>query len=67
MSKYQNGESLIWLDAGALLSTIYLVAEASGLACCAVGITGAPWVTQALGGEDRLDALCGCLLWRRKS
>lgn len=65
MSKYQNGESLIWLDAGALLATIYFVAEALGLACCAVGITGAPWVTQALGGEDRLDGLCGCLLWRR--
>ena len=67
MSKYQNGESLVWLDAGALLSTVYLVAEASGLACCAVGITGTPWVTQALGGEKRLDGLCGCLLWRRTS
>lgn len=67
MSKYQNGEGLIWLDAGALLATIYLVAEATGLACCAVGITGDPWVTQALGGKDRLDGLCGCLLWRRKS
>ena len=65
MSKYRNGESLIWLDAGALLATIYLVAEASGLACCAVGITGAPWVAQALGGEDLLDGLCGCLLWQR--
>jgi SagB-type dehydrogenase family enzyme len=63
MSKYQNGESLVWLDAGALLATVYLVAEALGLACCAVGITGAPWVTQALGGEDRLDGLCGFLVW----
>lgn len=67
MSKYRNGESLVWLDAGALLATVYLVAEALGLACCAVGITGAPWVTQALGGEDRLDGLCGSLIWRRKS
>lgn len=67
MSKYQNGESLVWLDAGALLATIYLVAEASGLACCAVGITGAPWLTQALNAEDQLDSLCGCLLWRRGS
>lgn len=65
MSKYQNGESLVWLDAGALLATVYLVAEASGLACCAVGITGNPWVARALGGEDRLDGLCGCLIWRR--
>ncbi len=65
ISKYQNGESLVWLDAGALLATVYLVAEASDLACCAVGITGNPWLTQALGGEDRLDGLCGCLLWRR--
>lgn len=67
MSKYKNGESLVWLDAGALLATVYLVAEALALACCAVGITGSPWVSQALGGEGQLDGLCGCLLWRRTS
>ena len=65
LSKYQNGESLIWLDAGALLATIYLVAETLCLACCAVGITGDPWITQVLGGKGRLDGLCGCLIWRR--
>jgi len=67
LSKYENGECLVWLDAGILLETIYLVAEALALGCCAVGITGEPWISEALNGNGQIDGLTGCLVWRQKN
>jgi SagB-type dehydrogenase family enzyme len=64
LSKYENGECLVWLDAGILLGTVYLVAEALALGCCAVGITGEPWVSEALNGNGQIDGLTGCLVWK---
>jgi len=67
LSKYADGESLVWLDTGALLATVYLVAEASGLNCCAIGITGEPWISRILRAPELLEGVGGCLLWTRAS
>lgn len=64
MSKYLDSECLVWLDAGILMGTVYLVAEALSLKCCAVGITGDPWITEALKGDGLIDGLTGCLVWK---
>lgn len=64
LSKYENGECLVWLDAGILLGTVYLAAEALSLRCCAVGITGDPWISKALNGNGLIDGLTGCLIWK---
>lgn len=42
-SKYENPESLIWRDAGALIAHLGLVASYLGLHFCALGVTGATW------------------------
>lgn len=45
LGKYQNGCSLIWRDAGALLGVMALAATAQGLNFCPLGITGEPWAS----------------------
>lgn len=37
---YSDADSLVWRDAGAMIGTIGLIAEALGQNCCALGITG---------------------------
>jgi SagB-type dehydrogenase family enzyme len=41
LSRYPDGLSLLWRDAGALLATLHLCATDLGLASCIVGATGA--------------------------
>lgn len=43
--KYQNGCSLIWRDAGALIGIMALIATAMDLSFCPLGITGEPWAS----------------------
>ncbi len=45
LSKYQNGCSLVWRDAGVLLGVMALTAVAQGLNFCPLGITGEPWAS----------------------
>jgi len=40
LSRYPDGLSLVWRDAGALLATLHLCATDVGLASCIVGATG---------------------------
>lgn len=61
-SKYEHGESLIWRDAGALLATVSFVAEALSLHCCAVGLTGDPWISLLLPEGEKLMGVGGCLI-----
>jgi len=42
-AKYDNAESLIWRDAGALLAHLGLTASYLGLNFCPLGVTGANW------------------------
>ena len=45
LGKYQDGCSLVWRDAGALLGVMALTAEAQGLSFCPLGVTGEPWAS----------------------
>ncbi|WP_162796112.1 nitroreductase family protein [Pedobacter nanyangensis] len=52
---YQNFESLVWRDAGALLQTFQLTCTALGMGSCAVGTLGEPFIS-SLFGEDIVSA-----------
>ncbi|NWD69157.1 nitroreductase family protein [Pseudomonas gingeri] len=53
MAKYDEGYSLVWRDAGALLAVMALTAHAQGLNFCPLGITGEPWA-RSLADEGQL-------------
>lgn len=55
-AKYENSQSLIWRDAGILQGCMALVAEALGLNCCLLGITGNPWATK-LSDQGKLQGV----------
>lgn len=61
LGKYQNGCSLIWRDAGALLAVMALTAAAQGLNFCPLGITGEPWAS-ALADQGKLAGVGLALL-----
>lgn len=42
-AKYENSESLVWRDAGVLLSQLGLVSSLLGLHFCSLGLTGTDW------------------------
>ncbi len=65
LSKYENGESLIWRDAGCLLATMHLIAEWCGLNFTALGPTGEPFVSEAFSQGNRVCGVGGCVLGRR--
>ncbi|RZL06161.1 MAG: hypothetical protein EOO89_24765, partial [Pedobacter sp.] len=44
-AKYENADSLIWRDAGALIQSIQLTAAAMGLGSCAIGTLGEPFLS----------------------
>jgi hypothetical protein len=45
-AKYKNPESLIWRDAGALITTIQLVATAIKIRSCPIGTLGEPFFSK---------------------
>jgi hypothetical protein len=59
--KYQNGCSLIWRDAGALLAVMALTAQGLGLRFCPLGITGEPWAS-SLADQGELAGVGMALL-----
>ncbi|HGP1315898.1 TPA: nitroreductase family protein, partial [Pseudomonas aeruginosa] len=61
LGKYQDGCSLIWRDAGALLGVMALTATAQGLNFCPLGITGEPWVS-GLADQGKLTGVGLALL-----
>lgn len=61
LSRYEQGDSLVWRDAGALLASIGLVAEGLGVACCALGLTGEPWLSRTLG-TSLITGVGGCII-----
>jgi SagB-type dehydrogenase family enzyme len=62
LSKYENGESLVWRDAGCLCATMCLVAEALQLGCCPIGITGEPHLSDMLNSRGRIAGVGGILI-----
>lgn len=65
LSKYEHGESLVWRDAGALLATLHLTAEALGLSYCALGHTGEPVISALLAGQVIAHGVGGCVIGSR--
>ncbi|HHM7088332.1 nitroreductase family protein [Pseudomonas aeruginosa] len=51
-AKYFNSASLIWRDAGALLATMGIAAEALNLNYCPLGTTGEPWASELSSTGD---------------
>jgi hypothetical protein len=47
-AKYEHFASLVWRDAGVLQGVVSLAAEALGLGCTLLGVTGDPWSAQLL-------------------
>lgn len=62
LAKYVNGESLVWRDAGALLAVVSLVAESMDLNCCALGITGEPYISALLNSGSHAIGVGGLLV-----
>lgn len=61
LGKYQDGCSLVWRDAGALLGVMALTATAQGLNFCPLGITGEPWASR-LADQGKLAGVGLALL-----
>lgn len=55
-SAYENSDSLVWRDAGAMLQTLSLVSELFGLGFCPLGLLGND-VVSALPGNGNLLAV----------
>ncbi len=62
---YEQADSLVWRDAGALVATVALLAETLDLACCPLGVTGEPLLSQVLGSDDAVVGAGGCMIGAR--
>lgn len=62
LAKYHRGASLVQRDAGALVGVTCVAAEALGLACCPLGISGEPFLSRALGSRTYSVGLGGCVV-----
>nr|WP_305121134.1 SagB/ThcOx family dehydrogenase [Pedobacter xinjiangensis] len=51
-SKYENSESLIWRDAGALINSIQLTSAALNLRSCPIGSLGEPYISEFFADPD---------------
>lgn len=60
-SLYRFADSLLWRDAGALLATVILIAQALDLNCCALGFTGDFLIKRLLGG-NAFVGMGGCII-----
>lgn len=65
MSRYENGESLVWRDSGALLATFYFVTEMLGLACCGIGDSCDYIIDSVLSSAGILRGVGGCVIGQR--
>ena len=63
-AKYTHELSLIWRDAGALIASMYLIAEAIGLNCCALGNLGS-YELQILTDNSSVIGTGGCIIGAR--
>ena len=61
-AKYENAESLVWRDAGALIQQIQLTATALGLGSCPIGTLGVPFEQQLFGNIGRTIAAGGIVV-----
>lgn len=55
-AKYENPETLIWRDAGALINSIQLTCAASNVNCCSIGSLGEPFIGNFFNQTDIFGA-----------
>lgn len=61
-SKYDNPDTLIWRDAGAVTCTICLAAQVLNMACKPFGATGNPFVGELLNSGNAIWGVGGCVV-----
>lgn len=61
-AKYENFESLIWRDAGALIYCFQLVSTALGLKTCPVGSLGEPYISKLFKEYGNVYGVGGLLI-----
>lgn len=66
LSKYENGESLVWRDAGALSATFAFVAEALEINCCPIGPIGEPYFSQIFNAGGKVSGVGGLYVGNRE-
>lgn len=64
-SKYENAESLLWRDAGAVYTLMNLTSESLGLNSCALGATFNPLLPEVLRLEDVYVGVGGQVIGHR--
>lgn len=64
-SAYEDPESLLWRDGGAVLQTCSMAAEAYDLACCPIGLTGHA-ILKALGAPHSDMVAIGLIVIGRR-
>ncbi len=55
-AKYENSESLIWRDSGALINSMQLTCTALSLNSCPIGSLGEPYISDFFGVPDIFGA-----------
>jgi SagB-type dehydrogenase family enzyme len=66
LANYEDGETLVWRDAGAMLATVSLAAEALNLNCCSLGSTGEPFISQIIPSNRSLYGVGGLIVGSRE-
>ena len=61
-AKYENPESLIWRDAGALINSIQLTCAALNINSCAIGSLGEPYISDFFNHQDGILGTGGMLI-----
>ncbi len=61
-TKYENPESLIWRDAGALINSIQLTCTALNVSCCPIGSLGEPYISDLFNHQSGVFGAGGVLI-----
>lgn len=61
-AKYENAQSLIWRDAGALINNIQMTCTAIGLNSCSIGSLGEPFISNFFHDEPDVVGAGGLLI-----
>jgi SagB-type dehydrogenase family enzyme len=59
---YNNFESLVWRDAGALMQTIALTCSALGIGCCPVGTLAKPYINELHNNFEDISSAGGIII-----
>jgi len=61
-AKYEEPESLIWRDAGALINSIQLTCTALNISCCPIGSLGEPYISDLFNRQSGVFGAGGVLI-----